>query len=63
MIAASDPLNLVGIITPGARISPLSRQVIAYQNGVQVDAGPLGEVRSRLENRERVSRRAFISVS
>ncbi len=56
VIAASDPLNLVGIITPGARISPLSRQVIAYQNGVQVDAGPLGEVRSRLENRERVSR-------
>lgn len=49
LIAAADPLNLVGILTPGARVSPLSGQKIAFRRGVAVDVGQLGEVRSRLQ--------------
>jgi ATP-dependent Lhr-like helicase len=48
LIAATDPLNLAGIITPGARVSPFSGLVIAYRDGVPVDVGELGAVRSRL---------------
>jgi ATP-dependent Lhr-like helicase len=51
IVAAADPLNLVGILTPGARVSPFSNQVIAYQNGVPVEAGSLGAVLSRLQKR------------
>src|SRR5262249_3280315 len=47
--AAADPLNLLGILTPGARISPFSNQVIAYYNGVPVEVGELGAVMSRLQ--------------
>ena len=51
IIAAADPLNLVGIVTPGERISPLSTDMIVYRNGIPVEVGPLGEVRSRLQSR------------
>ncbi len=50
-IAAADPLNLVGILTPGARLSPLSGQVIAFERGVPIETGDLGSVRSRLRSR------------
>jgi ATP-dependent helicase Lhr and Lhr-like helicase len=50
IISAADPLNLVGIITPGARVSPYSNQAIAYQNGVVIDVGLLGELLSRLQH-------------
>ena len=49
VIAAGDPLNLAGILTPGARISPYSNQMIAYRNGEMVDSGLLGELVSRLQ--------------
>jgi ATP-dependent Lhr-like helicase len=49
LVAAADPLNLVGIVVPGARISPYSGQVIAYRDGVAVEIGELGAVRSRLQ--------------
>ena len=49
LIAAADPLNLVGIVTPGARVSPFSGQVIAYRDGVPIEIGELGVVRSRLQ--------------
>ncbi len=49
VVAAADPLNLVGIVTPGARVSPFSGQVIAYRDGVPVEIGELGAVRSRLQ--------------
>ena len=49
IVSAADPLNLVGILTAGERISPLSRQVIAYRDGVPIDTGELGAVRSRLQ--------------
>jgi ATP-dependent Lhr-like helicase len=48
LISAADPLNLVGIVMPGDRISPFTRDVIAYRNGVPVEIGELGRVRSRL---------------
>ena len=49
VIAAADPLNLVGILTPGGRISPFSGQVIAYRDGVPIEIGELGTVMSRLQ--------------
>ena len=48
LVAAADPLNLAGILTPGPRVSPYSGQTIAYINGLPADAGPLGAVLSRL---------------
>lgn len=49
IVAAADPLNLVGIVTPGARVSPFSQQAIAFRGGVPVEVGELGSVRSRLQ--------------
>jgi ATP-dependent Lhr-like helicase len=49
IIAAADPLNLAGILTPGARLSPYSNQAIAYENGNVIGVGPLGELLSRLQ--------------
>jgi ATP-dependent Lhr-like helicase len=37
LVAAADPLNLVGILTPGGRVSPLSAQAILYVDGVPVE--------------------------
>jgi ATP-dependent Lhr-like helicase len=51
ILAAADPLNLVGITLPGARVSSLSGQAIAYRDGMVLDLGPLGDVRSRLRAR------------
>jgi ATP-dependent Lhr-like helicase len=48
MVTAADPLNLVGVLTPGARISPFAHQVIVYHSGVPVEIGALGAVKSRL---------------
>jgi len=48
IVAAADPLNLVGIVLPGSRISPFSSDAIAYRDGVTVDVGPLGMLRSHL---------------
>jgi len=50
IISAADPLNLVGVITPGARLSPYSNQFLAYENGLPVGAGLLGELLSRLQH-------------
>ncbi len=52
ILSSADPLNLVGILNPGARISPYSNQVIAYQNGVPIDVGPLGAVLSRRQQQQ-----------
>ncbi|MGH7407741.1 MAG: Lhr family helicase, partial [Candidatus Methylomirabilales bacterium] len=48
IVSAADPLNLVGIVTPGARLSPYSSQVIAYRAGIPVEVGDLGAVLQRL---------------
>jgi ATP-dependent Lhr-like helicase len=52
ILSAADPLNLSGIIVPGQRISPFSTLAVAYRNGVAIDVGPLGTLRSRLWGRE-----------
>ena len=49
VVSAADPLNLVGIVTPGARISPFSGMVLAYRDGLPVEIGELGAIRSRLQ--------------
>jgi len=49
IISAADPLNLVGILTPGGRVSPYSNQAIAYHKGLPVQIGPLGSVLSSLQ--------------
>ena len=52
MVAAADPLNLVGILTPGPRISPFTQQVIVYRGGVAIEIGALGAIKSRLQEKE-----------
>ena len=49
IVSAADPLNLTGIATPGERVSPFTLQVVAYRDGLAVDVGELGAVRSRLQ--------------
>jgi ATP-dependent Lhr-like helicase len=51
ILAASDPLNLAGIISAGAKVSPYSNQVVAFENGVVTEVGALAAVRSRLQQR------------
>ena len=48
IVAAADPLNLVGILSAGGRLSAYSHQAIAYDNGLVVEVGPLGGLRSKL---------------
>jgi ATP-dependent Lhr-like helicase len=50
IVTAADPLNLVGILSPGGRVSPYSNQVIAYHQGVPVEIGALGAVLSRIQH-------------
>ncbi len=52
IVAAADPLNLVGILTPGSRLSPFTQQVIVYRSGVPIETGPLGAVKSHLHGQE-----------
>jgi ATP-dependent Lhr-like helicase len=39
-VAASDPLNLVGIIVPGERVAANSGRHVAFRDGTAVDATP-----------------------
>jgi ATP-dependent Lhr-like helicase len=50
IVSATDPLNLVGILLPGPRLSPFSGKVIAYRGGVPVATGDLGAVLSHLQS-------------
>jgi ATP-dependent Lhr-like helicase len=50
LISAADPLNLLGIITPGPRLSPYSNQMIAYHDGIPIGVGLLGDLLSRLQH-------------
>ncbi|HVO93073.1 MAG TPA: hypothetical protein VMT22_09550, partial [Terriglobales bacterium] len=50
IVAAGDPLNLLGILTAGSRISPYSNQAIAYRDGIPIDVGLVGELMSRLQH-------------
>ncbi len=51
IVPAADPLNVVGIVTPGSRIATSSTQVIAFENGVPIDAGPVADLMRRLRAR------------
>ncbi|MBI2366661.1 MAG: DEAD/DEAH box helicase, partial [Deltaproteobacteria bacterium] len=51
VLAASDPLNLAGIISAGAKVSPYSNQVVAFEDGLVTEIGALGAVRSRLQRK------------
>jgi len=48
LVPAADPLNLVGILTPGGRVSPLSGQAILYVDGVPVETGEPHALRTKL---------------
>jgi ATP-dependent Lhr-like helicase len=39
-LSASDPLNLVGILTPGPRIPALRTRAVIYCDGLPIDAAP-----------------------
>ncbi len=49
IVSCTDPLNLVGILTPGPRVPVQSHQSIAYLNGGPAEVGPLGNVLSRVQ--------------
>jgi ATP-dependent Lhr-like helicase len=44
-ISAADPLNLVGVLTPGARLPALTANRVLYRDGVPLAALAGGEVR------------------
>jgi ATP-dependent Lhr-like helicase len=46
MVSACDPLNLVGILTPGPRIAAVLGNRIVYRDGVPVAASEGGQVRT-----------------
>jgi ATP-dependent Lhr-like helicase len=50
IVSATDPLNLVGILLPGPRLSPFSGKVIAYRAGIPISSGDLGAVLSNLQS-------------
>jgi ATP-dependent Lhr-like helicase len=52
IVAAPDPLNLVGILSAGARLSPYAHQAVVYENGHAAEVGPLGGLRSRLHREQ-----------
>ncbi len=41
-VAAVDPLNLVGILTPGPRVPALGTNTVVYRDGLPVGAAPPG---------------------
>jgi ATP-dependent Lhr-like helicase len=45
VISAADPLNLVGILTPDARVSSIAQNRVAFRDGVAVGAWEGGKVR------------------
>jgi ATP-dependent Lhr-like helicase len=50
IVSATDPLNFIGILPPGPRLSPFSGKVIAYRAGIPLATGDLGAVLSNLQS-------------
>ena len=44
-VSAADPLNLIGIVTPGSRVSPVAANRVLYSDGLPVAIREAGEVR------------------
>jgi len=45
VLSAADPLNLVGILTPEARVAAIYRSRILFQDGLPIAAVEGGQVR------------------
>jgi ATP-dependent Lhr-like helicase len=50
VLSAADPLNLVGVVTPEARVAAIPRNRILFQDGVPIAALEAGEVRRLSES-------------
>ncbi len=63
-ISACDPLNLVGILTPGPRISAAPGNRILYRDGMPVAALENEQIRilARVEDRERTALERMLDV-
>jgi ATP-dependent helicase Lhr and Lhr-like helicase len=48
-ISAADPLSLIGVITPGSRLSPASSNRVLYRDGVPIAVLETKEIRFLLE--------------
>jgi ATP-dependent Lhr-like helicase len=48
-ISAADPLNLIGIVTPGERVAALRRNRVVFEDGVPLAALVSGELRRLAE--------------
>jgi ATP-dependent Lhr-like helicase len=61
-ISAADPLNLVGVLTPGARLPALTGNRVLYRDGIPVALFSAGEVRflEKLEPKEEWEARGAI---
>ena len=44
-VSGADPLNLVGVVTPGARLPALTGNRVLYRDGVPIAVAAAGEVR------------------
>ncbi len=59
--SAADPLNLVGVLLPGSRVSPLSGLAIAHHNGVPTSIAPHGALLARLRRKAQAGDRPIAS--
>jgi ATP-dependent Lhr-like helicase len=62
-LSAADPLNLTGIVTPGARVPALTKNRVLYRDGVPVavHAGGLSEFIVKMEpEKEWEARQALV---
>jgi len=50
VLSGADPLNLLGILTPGPRVAALTGNRILFNDGLPVAALEAGEVRRLTEN-------------
>ena len=48
-VSGADPLNLIGIVTPGAKISPLTGNRILYRDGLPIATSSAGEIQFHQE--------------
>ncbi|HYC44398.1 MAG TPA: DEAD/DEAH box helicase [Burkholderiales bacterium] len=69
IVSAADPLNLVGIVTPDARVTAIAQNRILFRDGTAVAAREAGEVRRLAESdmheeelRALLSRRASVKA-
>ncbi|MCA9538040.1 MAG: DEAD/DEAH box helicase [Myxococcales bacterium] len=47
-LSGADPLNLVGVLSPGAKVPPLSGNAVLYRDGVPIATRVAGEVEVRM---------------